>query len=193
MEVFVHQVLTEEGLALEPNAEWKGRRIHDFELIWRCARLFFGRGAAVGFHLPNEFRTYWANTHRPRSMDELDESYRTGIVTTPQQNVLALEDHVHDVLADSADWVEETVPSQLTPGETATLREMTTNDPRYLALGSVPDDSLKPTTDVEEPSTSEYGHSGEPEGPGPDYCTSCGQEVGSQMTYCPTCGAKLVR
>ena len=192
-EVFVGQVLAEEGLKLEPNAEWMSMRIHDFKIVWLSAQAFFRRGAAVGFHFPNEFRGYWASAHRPHSKDEWDKFDRMGIVTAPEQDVLSLEDHVRDVLADCADWMEETAPSQFTREEASAVREMATDDPRFLAADSELDESLAPASNAEEPPSSEVSPSGETEGTWPDHCTNCGQEVGRQMTYCPTCGAKLVQ
>lgn len=96
--VFVQQVLAEEGLQLEPNAKWIDKKVQDPSVIWMVTQVFFGRGAGVGFHFPNEFQTYWANTFRPRPPEEWDEMYRLGVVTTPRQAVMVLEDEVCNVL-----------------------------------------------------------------------------------------------
>jgi len=123
-QLYLFPTLTEAGYELTPGAKWIDVKIKEDEMIFNLSNLAFQKGAAVGFHFPKEFQVFWANTFKPRPQKEWDEAYRLGVVTTPQQDILILEDEVCNVLADSADWIEESVPTQLTPEEISTLRKL---------------------------------------------------------------------
>jgi len=123
-QLYLFPTLAKAGYELTPEAKWIDVKIKEDEMIFNFVNIAFQQGAAVGFHLPKEFQACWANTFKPRPEDEWDEAYRMGIVTTPQQDILILEDEVRNVLADSADWIEENVPTQLTRQEISTLRKL---------------------------------------------------------------------
>ena len=123
-QLYLFPTLREAGYELTPGAKWIDVRIKEDEMIFNLVNIAFQKGAGVGFHFPKEFQVYWANMYKPRSEDEWDEAYRMGIVNTPQQNILILEEEVRNVLADSADWIEENVPAQLTRQEISTLRNL---------------------------------------------------------------------
>ena len=123
-QLYLFPTLAEAGYELTPGAKWIDVKIKEDEMIFNFSNIAFQKGAAVGFHFPKKFQVYWANTYKPRSEDEWDEAYRMGIVTTPQQNILILEDEVCNVLADSADWIKENAPAQLTRQEISTLHNL---------------------------------------------------------------------
>jgi len=82
------------------------------------------KGVAISYHYPEDFRGYWLNTFEQKPQEEWDEAYRLGVVNTPQQDILILEDEVRSTLAGAIDWVREIVPSQFTPSELSTLETL---------------------------------------------------------------------
>ena len=123
-DLFLHPVLAEEGYELTPGAKWINTRIYNEEDIFLYAQIALQQGMAVSFHFPKDFRIYWVNSFKPKPQKEWDEAYRRGIVATPQQKTLILEDEVQNTLADAIDWVRESAPAQLTSNELSILEKL---------------------------------------------------------------------
>jgi hypothetical protein len=106
--------------------KWVAEKVYDMEFIFVFMQVAFLGGAAVGFHFPDEFRTYWDETFRQHPEVEWAEMYKRGIVSRPEQRVLRLEDEVSVTLRAAADWVRERAPDQIAPRELAILNELAT-------------------------------------------------------------------
>lgn len=123
-DLFLFPTLAQSGYELVPGAKWINIKVHDMERIWRVALVAFHKGVAISFHFPEDFRIYWTNTFKPQPQKEWDEAYRLGIVTTPQQDILILEDEASSALAGVADWVRASAPTQLTSDELSILEKL---------------------------------------------------------------------
>lgn len=126
-DLFLFPTLAQSGYDLTPGAKfgkWINIKVHDMEKIWEFAQTAFQKGAALSFHFPEDFRTYWANTFKPRPQKKWDEAYRLGIVTIQQQDILILEDEASNALAGVLDWVRASAPTRLTSGELSILQKL---------------------------------------------------------------------
>lgn len=126
-DLFLFPTLVQSGYELTPAAKfakWINIKVHDMEKIWEFAQTAFQKGAAISFHFPEDFRIYWTNTFKPQPQKEWDEAYRLGIVTTPQQDILILEDEASSALAGVTNWVRASAPMQLTSDELSILEKL---------------------------------------------------------------------
>jgi len=126
-QLYLVPTLATEGIHLDDLSaarKWASRKMHDHEAIWLFMQLIFQLGAAVGFHFPDEFRTYWDWTLRQRPEPEWAEMHERGIVSEPEQQALRLEDEVSVALLAAADWVRERAPALISPDELATVDEL---------------------------------------------------------------------
>lgn len=125
-DLFLFPTLAQSGYDSTPGAKfgkWINIKVHDMEKVWEFAQTAFQKGAAISFHFPEDFRTYWTNTFKPRPQKEWDEAYRLGIVTTQQQDILILEDEASSALAGVIDWVRASAPTRLTSDELSIITE----------------------------------------------------------------------
>jgi hypothetical protein len=126
-DLFLFPTLAQSRYELAPAAkfaEWVKIKVHDMKKVWEFVQTAFQKGAAISYHFPEDFRTYWANTFKPRPQEEWDEAYRRGVVNTPQQEVLILEDEADNALADVMNWVRVRAPTQLTSDELSILEKL---------------------------------------------------------------------
>lgn len=120
-DLFLYPTLAQSGYKLTPDAKWVNTKIYDMQEIWSFNQIACQKGVAFSFHFPEDFRSSWLNTFKPKPQEEWDKLHRLGVVSTSHQDTLILEDEMRNTLTGAIDWVREVVPTQFTPNELATL------------------------------------------------------------------------
>jgi len=124
-QLYLIPTLAEYGyeLSLEDKS-WLTKKQDFNEAISQFMQIIFQKGVSVGFNFPEELSTYWNETHSQRTKEEWAEMYKRGMVSSPQQDTLKLQDEVSVALTSAADWVRERAPTQLTAKELSTLDKL---------------------------------------------------------------------
>jgi len=123
-DLFLYPTLAQSGHELTPGAKWMDTKVNDQEWTWKFIQITCQQGVAVSFHFPEIFQTCWINTFKQKPQEEWDEAYRLGVVSTPQQDSLILEDEVKNTLSGAVDWVREIVPTHFISSELSTLETL---------------------------------------------------------------------
>jgi hypothetical protein len=125
-DIFLYPLIAQSGYDLSPGAGWINKKVYTHD-IWQFAQASFQKGVAIGFHHPDKFEIFWFNTHKLQSQNEWDEAYNHGIVTTPKQEVLVLEDEAFNSLGMALLWLQKRAPTQLTSNELAIISELSSS------------------------------------------------------------------
>lgn len=100
----------------------------DADFAGTVMRVSFIKGVAFGFHFPNEFIVYWANTYRIRPETEWQSYYAKGIVQSEYQQPQPLELAIAEISEGAIEWAATISPGSLNLQDIGQLRAIVAKD-----------------------------------------------------------------
>jgi hypothetical protein len=83
---------------------WAGEKQYDMDTLDKNAYLALRQGVSIGYWHPDLFESCWKGTYAPKPKEEWDQAFKSGVVSSPTQEILHFPDEVSRLLTEVAEW-----------------------------------------------------------------------------------------